>query len=127
MKDLCHLRLAEIVLVDDKRANLQSSTGARVLRYCKVARYDGLDPRGGRSKIRSMGGIGAHNVADYETLQKFVEEPWTFKESLQVQCSERDFDESNEKHPVKVVVFDFDETLTLATFIPTESECATCI
>lgn len=36
----------------------------------------------------------------------------------QVRCQERDFADFQRHPPVKLVVFDFDETLTLATFMP---------
>lgn len=115
------LRPEGIVLVDDQRANFQSPSGSQVMRYCKVARYDA--PYRELGDLRDMGGIGAHNDADYEALRRFVEDPWMCRENLQVRCSERAFDGDADKHPVKLVVFDFDETLTLASFVPQDPAC----
>ena len=55
-KDLASLSMANIVLVDDQRANFQSQYGASVLRYCKVARYD-ADLQLGRF-FGGLGGMG---------------------------------------------------------------------
>mmetsp|Transcript_30541 Transcript_30541/g.54608 ORF Transcript_30541/g.54608 Transcript_30541/m.54608 type:complete len:675 (-) Transcript_30541:68-2092(-) len=120
--ELLELKPENIVLVDDQRANFQSDSGVSVARYCKVARYDAeyLDI----GFVPNMGGIGAHDDADYETLRRFVEDPWMCKETFQVRCQERDFENSFEHNPVQLVVFDFDETLTLATFMPTNPDCA---
>eukprot|EP00927_Polykrikos_kofoidii_P025531 TRINITY_DN22915_c1_g1_i1.p1 TRINITY_DN22915_c1_g1~~TRINITY_DN22915_c1_g1_i1.p1 ORF type:complete len:703 (+),score=87.54 TRINITY_DN22915_c1_g1_i1:66-2174(+) len=107
-----------IVLVDDQRANFQSQTGAKVARYCKVARYSAYYHNFGL--IENMGGVGAHSDDDYETLTKFVEDPWMCKETFQVKCFEREFPEAHKRTPVSLVVFDFDETITLATFMPQE-------
>lgn len=115
------LRPEAIVLVDDQRTNFQSAT-ARVLRYCKVARYDGYYQQLGR--LKDMGGIGAHSDADFESLRRFVEDPWMCKENLQVRCSARRFAGDCDHHPVRLVVFDFDETLTLATFMPQAKACS---
>mmetsp|Transcript_94093 Transcript_94093/g.303983 ORF Transcript_94093/g.303983 Transcript_94093/m.303983 type:complete len:575 (+) Transcript_94093:47-1771(+) len=117
-KDLCELKLEGIVLVDDQRANFQSDSGAQVLRYCKVMRYDARYRSFGLMK--NMGGIGAHNDLDYQTLKIFVEDPRLYRETLQVQCFERHFEGQDERHPVSLVVFDFDETLTLGTFMPSD-------
>ncbi|CAK9017905.1 unnamed protein product [Durusdinium trenchii] len=116
-KDLASLSMGNIVLVDDQRANFQSQYGASVLRYCKVARYD-ADLYYDMRMVKNMGGIGAHHDADYDTLKRFVEDPWMCKETMQVRCQERDFADFQRHPPVKLVVFDFDETLTLATFMP---------
>lgn len=116
-KDLATLSLGNIVLVDDQRANFQSQFGASVLRYCKVARYD-ADLYYDMRMVKNMGGIGAHHDADYDTLKRFVEDPWMCKETMHVRCQERDFAGFEKHPPVKMVVFDFDETLTLATFMP---------
>jgi len=86
------------------------------MRYCKVARYDANYRSFGL--IKDMGGIGAHSDADYDMLKRFVEDPWMCKDSMQVRCNERDFEGHERKSPVQLVVFDFDETLTLATFMP---------
>jgi len=116
------LLLEEVVLVDDQRANFQSETGAQVLRYCKVARYDAEYRDFG--VMRDMGGIGAHDDADFDALKRFVEDPWMCKDTYQVRCQERDFEGCEKRHPVKLVVFDFDETLTMATFMPKDPEFA---
>jgi len=86
------------------------------LRYCKVARYDAfyLD----LGWLKDMGGIGAHSDEDYEALLRFVESPWICKESLQVHCCCRSEGGGQCPTPTRLVVFDFDETLTLATFMP---------
>lgn len=116
-KDLATLSMGNIVLVDDQRANFQSQFGASVLRYCKVARYD-ADLYYDMRMVKNMGGIGAHHDADYDTLKRFVEDPWMCKETMHVRCQERDFHDFQKHPPVKLVVFDFDETLTMATFMP---------
>lgn len=73
---------------------LQLCFGAReeasVLRYCKVARYD-ADLYYDMRMVKNMGGIGAHHDADYDTLKRFVEDPWMCKETMHVRCQERDF------------------------------------
>ena len=33
--------------------------------------------------VKNMGGIGAHHDADYDTLKRFVEDPWMCKETMQ--------------------------------------------
>jgi hypothetical protein len=114
--DLLSLKQESIVLVDDQRANFKSSSGVEVLRYCKVARYDAAYRSFGL--IKDMGGIGAHSDADYDMLKRFVEDPWMCKDSMEVRCNQRDFEGHEKKNPVQLVVFDFDETLTLATFMP---------
>mmetsp|Transcript_89996 Transcript_89996/g.288627 ORF Transcript_89996/g.288627 Transcript_89996/m.288627 type:complete len:659 (+) Transcript_89996:51-2027(+) len=119
---MANMNLAEVVLVDDQRSNFQSETGAKVLRYCKVARYDAVYREFG--VLRDMGGIGAHNDADYDTLKRFVEDPWMCKDTYQVRCQEREFQGSEAKRPVSLVVFDFDETLTMATFMPVDEAFA---
>lgn len=112
------LKLVEVVMVDDQRANFQSPSGAQILRYCKVARFDASYRDFG--VLRDMGGIGAHDDFDYDMLKRFVEDPWMCKETYQVRCQERDF-EGHELHsPISVIIFDFDETLTMATFMPTD-------
>ena len=118
------LHMGNIVLVDDQRANFQSQFGASILRYCKVARYD-ADLYYDMRMVKNMGGIGAHHDADYDTLKRFVEDPWMCKETLQIRCQERDFRGWESQPPVKLVVFDFDETLTLATFMPQSKAIAT--
>lgn len=110
------LQSAEMVLVDDQRANFQSAAGAQVLRYVKVARYDANFREFGF--MRDMGGIGAHDDADYESLKRFVEDPWMCKDTFQVRCQERTFEGNADRPPVTLVIFDFDETLTMATFMP---------
>eukprot|EP00931_Biecheleriopsis_adriatica_P009612 TRINITY_DN11067_c0_g1_i2.p1 TRINITY_DN11067_c0_g1~~TRINITY_DN11067_c0_g1_i2.p1 ORF type:complete len:647 (-),score=121.11 TRINITY_DN11067_c0_g1_i2:256-2160(-) len=121
--ELLHLSVPSVVLVDDQRVNFLSPSGASVHRYCKVARYD-TDSYHDMGALRNLGGIGAHDDADYDTLLRFLEDPWMCKETLQVRCQEREYDGWKEHRPVKLVVFDFDETLTLATFMPDSEDCA---
>jgi len=113
---LSKLNLEGILLVDDQRANFQSPSGSQVLRYCKVARYDATYE--GIGFVKDMGGLGAHCDADYETLKTFVDNPAMCKERLYCKCVERYFPTRESKPPVKLIVFEFDETLTLATFLP---------
>jgi len=120
MNHLTTLQCEEMVLVDDQRTNFQSQTGAVVQRYVKVARYDGDYREFGH--MRDMGGIGANDDADYDSLKRFVEDPWMCKDTFQVRPQERDFDGQELKKPVNLVVFDFDETLTLATFMPNDRD-----
>lgn len=119
-KKLAGLLTEEVVLVDDQRANFQSDSGKTVLRYCKVARYDAVYHNMGL--VRNMGGIGAHDDADYDALKRFVEDPWMCKETLQIRRQERDFEGSQKRRPVNLVIFDFDETMTLCTFMPNDEE-----
>jgi hypothetical protein len=65
-----------------------------------------------------MGGVGAHFEDDFKTLRSFIEEPWLCPETQTVYCREVHFSRSDDHHPVHLVIFDFDETLTLATFMP---------
>eukprot|EP00930_Biecheleria_cincta_P070095 TRINITY_DN57752_c0_g1_i1.p1 TRINITY_DN57752_c0_g1~~TRINITY_DN57752_c0_g1_i1.p1 ORF type:complete len:628 (-),score=106.51 TRINITY_DN57752_c0_g1_i1:115-1998(-) len=116
LKAVAKLTLESILLVDDQRANFQSASGAQIFRYCKVARYDAQYRNIGF--VKNMGGIGAHCEEDYNTLKSFVESPSSCKETLQLHCVERYFAGSKLQSPVGLVVFDFDETLTLATFMP---------
>ena len=37
--------------------------------------------------VKNMGGIGAHHDADYDTLKRFVEDPWMCKETMQARGS----------------------------------------
>lgn len=76
-----------------------------------------------------MGGIGAHSDEDYNCLRRFVNVPWEFPEAIEARCS-LDADCCADgpsgpgmdwRRPVRLVVFGFDETLTLATFLPTGS------
>eukprot|EP00435_Cladocopium_sp_Y103_P016337 s2554_g4.t1 len=97
-----------------------SPSGAQVLRFCKVARYDGYYRNLGY--VKNMGGIGAHCAEDYETLKMFVEAPSTYKETLCLHCVERHFENSSAHLPVDLIIFDFDETLTLATFMPSDRD-----
>lgn len=110
----------EIVLVDDQRTNFQSTSGTTVMRYVKVARYDQEYREFGF--MRDMGGIGANDEADYDALKRFVEDPWMCKDTYQVRCQEREFKGQEKRLPVSLVVFDFDETLTLATFMPDDKD-----
>mmetsp|Transcript_2074 Transcript_2074/g.4807 ORF Transcript_2074/g.4807 Transcript_2074/m.4807 type:complete len:657 (+) Transcript_2074:1192-3162(+) len=121
--NLAGLKMAELVLVDDQRANFQSPAGNKIVRFCKVARYDAVYRDFGL--LHDMGGIGAHDDADYDTLKRFVEDPWMCKLTYQVRCQEREFDNNDQHLPVTLLVFDFDETLTMATFMPLDKEFAT--
>eukprot|EP00434_Breviolum_minutum_P045973 symbB.v1.2.041345.t1/scaffold8085.1/size7766/1 len=76
--------------------------------------------QGRKMNVKNMGGIGAHCFEDYETLKIFVEAPSTYKETLCLQCVERHFDNSSSHPPIDLIIFDFDETLTLATFMPSD-------
>lgn len=123
LKKLAPFYAEGLLLVDDERENFQSESGARVLRYCKVARYSATLRKAGW--IENLGGIGAHSDADYEALVRFVEEPWCSKDSVQIFCLDRTPDATMAKSPISMVVFDFDETLTMATFMPQVPESAT--
>mmetsp|Transcript_109899 Transcript_109899/g.342586 ORF Transcript_109899/g.342586 Transcript_109899/m.342586 type:complete len:629 (-) Transcript_109899:34-1920(-) len=119
-RHLLDLKLEGIVLVDDVRTNFQSPSPGehKVLRYCKVARYDAKHPQMGF--LADMGGIGARRAEDFATLLSFVQEPWRFKEEPHVACMEQNF-EGCERYPgVSLVVFEFDETLSLCTLLPEE-------
>lgn len=121
------LRTEEIVLVDDVRNNFQSPSPARprIVRYCKVARYDcHYRDMGFKS---DMGGLGAKTDNDYGMLLDFVKQPWEYKAVLKARCMEKTFEESEEMPPVKLVVFDFDETLTLHTWMPEDARYASQI
>lgn len=114
----------EIVLVDDVRNNFQSHSPERprVVRYCKVARYDCHYREMGFKT--DMGGIGARTDKDYSTLVDFVRNPWEYTAVLKARCMERYFDGCEQEPPVKLVVFDFDETLTLHTWMPEDTRFA---
>mmetsp|Transcript_138839 Transcript_138839/g.443240 ORF Transcript_138839/g.443240 Transcript_138839/m.443240 type:complete len:623 (+) Transcript_138839:33-1901(+) len=119
------LRPEGIVLVDDVRTNFQSSAPdkAKVLRYCKVARYDCVYREHGFK--RDMGGIGAKDDSDYAILLDFVRQPWEYKALLKARCVERQFEGADDRPRVDLVVFDFDETLTLHTWMPSDRRCVT--
>jgi len=117
------IKLEEVVLVDDQRANFQNDSGLHLFRCCKVARFD-ADYKD-KGILKDMGGIGAHSDKDYDHLLSFVEEPWTLKEKFQIACHERPFMGDDKRRPVKLVVFDFDETLTVATFVPSDPDFPT--
>lgn len=125
LKAVSNLTLQNILLVDDQRANFQSASGAQIYRYCKVARYDAYYRNLGF--VKNMGGIGAHCEEDYNTLKSFVLSPSSCKETLQLHCVERHFAGSKLQSPVDLVVFDFDETLTLATFMPDDEAFFNCL
>jgi len=76
LSELCNLRLEEVVLVDDNGANFESETGLQVLRYAKVARYNA--PYRAMGTLHDIGGIGARDGSDYDTLVRFVTSPWEF-------------------------------------------------
>lgn len=121
------LRPEEIVLVDDVRTNFQSPfpDKPKIARYCKVARYDcSYRDMGFRS---DMGGIGAKTDADYATLLDFVRKPWEYKAVLKAHCMERHFEKCEELPRVELVIFDFDETLTLHTWMPEDRRYASQI
>jgi len=115
----------QIVLVDDVRTNFQSpfSKQSRLLRYCKVARYDGSHPQMGF--VPDMGGLGAQSVSDYMVLKKFVNRPWDYRAASALECMERDYETSSDRALVSLVVFEFDETLSLCTFVNEEERFAT--
>lgn len=132
MEMLTYLKHEGIVLVDDDQSNFESvslvdgahaSSGVKVLRYCKVARYD--DNYRNYGYIQGLGGIGAHSNADYEHLKMFVSAPWRHKWGKCVKCVQQHSDDDDKNHfngndPILIVVFDFDETLSLATFMPND-------
>lgn len=122
---LSNLKLEEVVLVDDVRTNFQSSSPAKakVLRYCKVARYDCVYREHGFK--RDMGGIGAKTDDDFAIVLDFVRNPWSYKAHSKACCVERNFDGAESKPRVDLVVFDFDETLTLHTWMPPDRQCST--
>jgi hypothetical protein len=68
--------------------------------------------------VTNMGGLGARNKEDYSQLTNFIREPWRFKEAQSIRVSERPFSCADGRPPVTLVVFDFDETLSLYTFMP---------
>lgn len=68
--------------------------------------------------MKNMGGLGARSELDYETLVTFCDDPSISKETLELKCVQRNAMLARKHQPVKLVVFDFDETLTLATFPP---------
>lgn len=120
------LKPHNIVLVDDVRTNFQSPSVNRpkVLRYCKVARYDSEFK--GMGMVSNMGGVGARNEEDFKIVVDFVQQPWRFKEANTLVCTERHFPgcDDTPSPPVKLVVFDFDETLSLYTFMPEDERCS---
>jgi len=118
---LLDLKLEGIVLVDDVRTNFQSpsANGPKVHRYCKVARYDGKHPHMGF--LTDMGGIGAKRSDDYAELLEFVQEPWKFKAEPHLVCMERQYEGCEDFGIPSLLVFEFDETLSLCTFIPEET------
>ncbi|CAJ1370692.1 unnamed protein product [Effrenium voratum] len=119
-KDLESLKMEGIVLVDDQRANFQSPSGMQVLRFCKVARYDAYYRNLGY--VQNMGGIGAHSFEDFQALKLFVEEPSAHKETFRLQCTQMPMEEASSRCPVELIIFDLDETLTLATFMPSSPD-----
>ncbi|CAK0875248.1 unnamed protein product [Prorocentrum cordatum] len=82
------LRPEAVLLVDDERANFRHYKGdgavTEALRCCKVPRYDDLYRDCG--PLNQLGGLGAHSDADYDSVRRFVEEPWEFP-SLDTQLS----------------------------------------
>ena len=48
------------------------------MKTIKVARYD--EEYMDMGLIQNMGGIGAHDDADYDALVRFVEDPWMCKD-----------------------------------------------
>jgi len=76
--ELVNLVPQEIALIDDERANFWSNraSGATVMRYCKVTRYDHVYRDCGF--CHNMGGIGANSELDFETISNFVRNPWEF-------------------------------------------------
>lgn len=119
---LADLTMDNIVLVDDQPANFQDGSH-RIMRYAKVTRYDAQYYDLGF--IKDMGGLGAREDYDYTLLATFVERPWAFPEVMRCECSELPSAKTDERLPVGLVAFDFDETLTLATFMPDDDTFAT--
>jgi hypothetical protein len=119
--------MENIMLVDDVRTNFQSTSPSQpiVLRYCKIARYDS-DYRD-MGWVTNMGGLGARNINDYKMLEEFAQCPWKFKEAPGIRCAERPFEEADERPHVNLVVFDFDETLSIYTFMPEDHRSRTVI
>eukprot|EP00927_Polykrikos_kofoidii_P026297 TRINITY_DN23451_c0_g1_i1.p1 TRINITY_DN23451_c0_g1~~TRINITY_DN23451_c0_g1_i1.p1 ORF type:complete len:591 (-),score=77.00 TRINITY_DN23451_c0_g1_i1:407-2179(-) len=113
---LHQLKVEEIVLVDDVRTNFQSPSPEQrqVLRYCKVARYDAQHPQMGL--VQDMGGIGSVHLSDFSTLVKFIDQPWDFKSASSLDCMECEFEGCCEHPSATLVVFEFDETLSVCTF-----------
>jgi hypothetical protein len=70
----------------------------KVLRYCKVARYDANYCKFGF--LKNMGGIGAHSDSDYTILRRFVEYPWEWQETMQVECHQWFMEPHQTHHPV---------------------------
>merc|ERR1712217_150940 len=103
------------MLVDDKRDNFQSTAYHKLLRYCKVARYDAEYYDFG--EIKNMGGIGAHDDLDYAALVEFTNAPWTFNNRHRLMCFQEPFPDEELHRAVKLVIFDFHETLTMTTFV----------
>jgi hypothetical protein len=75
------LKMEEIALVDDAGSNFESFflRGPKVLRGCKVARYDAAYLEMGW--VTDMGGIGAHQGKDFQDVIDFVNAPWKFRTS----------------------------------------------
>jgi len=119
------IRLEGILLVDDQKSSFSSPSGLTVLRCCKVAHYDAMYR--GYGFITDMGGIGARAAQDYDRLERFVEAPWMWRETMSIKCGETVYPTIPKKCPVNLVVFGFDETLTIATFMPKEPACATLV
>lgn len=139
MSCLILCRPEDILLVDDVRTNFQcGGSTKKVYRCCKVARsllqshslffsfFKGYDAPSFRDMgfVRDMGGIGAHNEEDYQTLVEFANRPWAFNVECQAHCVERPFDSADAKPPVKLLIFDFDGALTLYTFMPEDPRCS---
>jgi len=79
-----------IVLIDDEMTNFHCRSGSehQVLRFCKVACYDDeyYDDYG---LLLNMGGVGARNEQDYNTVTRFIESPWKYRvEENSVLCAE---------------------------------------
>jgi hypothetical protein len=117
LQHMLDAKLENIVLVDDVRTNFQSpfTKGAKMFRYCKVARYDGNHPQMGF--VTDMGGLGAQSTNDYAVLKKFVEKPWDFAVTDQIECLESECNETDDRPETVLTVFEFDETISICTFV----------
>lgn len=90
-EQLLRLKPDNIALVDDDGANFGSESkhanGPRVLRCCKVARYD--RPYRDCGVLEQMGGLGAHTEEDYPALLAFLDRPWDYPFDMEERPCER--------------------------------------
>lgn len=113
----------QVVLVDSRRETLTSDvTGAEVVRSALVARYDAPLLGGGGARLRDAGGLGAQCAGDFDALCAFCRTPWEFPECPKLTCWQSNVGVSPPLDQLSLVVFNFDETLTLTTFLPSDKE-----